>query len=214
MEEQFLTLQLPYPDSKATHTIFYKMESALEIRVYNLPLVDNKEDLINHLSDIFSIFGHVEEVLIGKDVAIVKFQTEKGLQRAISMKKKHQSQEGNSIPLAVKGQFGVQRYINQYKETHPPIENLKRVSYEYIASFEEKEKEIQAASSGHKVVRMTEAEQKEIMDKYQQKAKRMQSSDFYAFQQRNKPSLATELLSNEVKPRHLKKMPKEKKKQA
>lgn len=209
-EEQFLTLELPYPDSKVTHTIFYKLESALEIRVFNLPLTDTAENLNLHLSDIFSIFGHVEEVSVSKDsrIAIVKFQSEKGLQRAISMKKKHQS-----IPSAVRGQFGVQRYLDRYMLYHPPIETLKKTAYDYIAEFEEKEKEMQQASAGRKVVRMTEAEQREIMDKYQQKAKRMQSSDFYAFQQKGRPTLASELLSNEIKPRHLKKIPKEKKKQ-
>lgn len=212
MEEKFLTLELPYPNSNVTHTIFYKIESALEVRVYNLPLADTDENLNNHLSDIFSIFGHVEEVSIGKGVAIVKFQTEKGLQRAISQKKKHhQLLDDASMPEAVKGQFGLQRYLDRYANIHPSIERLKKLSIDYINEFEEKEKEMQLASAGNKVVRMTEAEMREEMDKYQQKAKRMQSSDFYAFQQRGRPSLATELLSNEITPRHLKKKPKDKK---
>ncbi|KAK8884343.1 hypothetical protein M9Y10_043452 [Tritrichomonas musculus] len=207
------TLELPYTNSKATHTLFYEAESALEIKVYNLPLADANENLKDHLSDIFSIFGHIEEVSVGKDVAIVKFQTEKGLQRALSQKKKHHlDSDENSLPEATKGQFGIQRYLDKYAQLHPPIEDLKKLSYDYIKEFEEKEKEMQRASGGRKTVRMTEAEQREILDKYNQKAKAMQSTDFYAFQQRGRPSLATELLSNEVVPRHLKKIPKDKKK--
>lgn len=213
MNDEFLTLELPYPESNTTHTIFYKMESALEIRVYNLPLTDTNETLETHLSDIFSIFGHVESVSIQKNTAEVKFQTEKGLQRAIAQKAKHhQEVEGFSLPFAVKGDFGLQRYIAKYKERNPTVDALKNISYEYIKEFEEKEREMQKSSSGHKVVKMTEAEQREIIEKYQQKAKKMQSPDFYGFQQKGRPNLATELLSNEVVPRHLKKIPKDKKK--
>ncbi|OHT00963.1 hypothetical protein TRFO_32177 [Tritrichomonas foetus] len=206
--ENLKSFELPYPASNATHTIFYKMESALEIKIYNLPLAATNDDLKDQLTDVFSLFGHIEEVSIGKDIALIKFQTEKGLQRAISQKKKH----SRDIPEAVKGQFGVERYINKYRQIHPPLETLERVSSEYIAQFEEKEREAQMATGTRKVVKLTEAEQREMIEKYQQKAKQMQSPDFYGFQQNNKPNLATELLSNEITPRHLKKMPKEKKK--
>ena len=205
--EGLLSLELPYPNSNATHTLFYKMDSALEVKVFNLPLTATNEDLKNHLADIFALFGHVEEVLIGKDVAIVKFQTEKGLQRAIAQKKKH----SRDTPDAVKGQFGAERYLNRYIEVHPPLETLERVSSEYIAQFEENEREAQKLSGGRRGVRLTEAEQREIIEKYQQKAKNMQSDNFYNFQLRNKPNLATEMISNEITPRHLKKMPKNKK---
>lgn len=210
MNSEWLTIQLPYSNSISTHTIFYRTESALELQVFNLPLATNKDSITNIIESTFSIFGHVEEVTFPSDVsAIIKFQSEKGLQRAIQQKKKH----SRELPNATSGVFGLDRYISKYEQAHPDTDVLERVSNEYIAQFEKKEREIGKTTNRNRVTRLTEAEKNEIIAKYQQKAKKMQSNDFYEFQQRNRLNLANGLLSNDgPAPRHLKKKPKEKKK--
>lgn len=207
MDGSWETLDLPFPNSSATHTLFYKMISALEVEVYNVPLADNSANLKNKMKEIFSLFGHVDEVTLDaeKDTVVVKFETQKGIERAMIQKRKH----AYATPDAFAGEFGLDRYINKYRTLHPDIETLERVSSEIIAQFEEIEKQNKMVS-GRKVVRMTEAEKKEYMNRYQEKAKKMQSGDFYAFQQRDRPNLATALLTNEVKALHMKKKPKKK----
>ena len=208
MSTEWKTLQVPYPESKASHSIFYRIESALEIVVFNLPLATNKENLTTLLESIFSLFGHIDDITFpNSESAVIKFQSHKGLERAINQKKKH----SREIPYARSGVFGLERYVRKYHELHPDVEVLERVSREYIEQFEKREEENRKVTKGRKVMRLTEAEKNEMMNKYRQKVKRMQSNDFYSFQMRGKLNLATGLISNDgPAPRHLKKKPKEK----
>jgi hypothetical protein len=195
------TLLLPIPDSQISHTLFYRASSALELDVFNLPLASNSESLIQLLTEIFSLFGMVESVKLVKKYATIKFESEKGIERALTGRKKH----SRDFPIPIAGNFGIDHFVAKYQEVHPPIETLERLSSEFIHEFEEKEKQ---KNTKH-VMKMTEAEQQEIMRKYQEKVKKMQSTDFYAFQQKDRPNLVTELLSNDgPAPRHLKKKPK------
>ena len=184
------------------------MESALEIAVFNLPLATNKENLTNLLESIFSLFGHIDEITFpNSESAIIKFQSQKGLERAVNQKKKH----SREIPYAQSGVFGLERYIGKYHDLHPDVEVLERVSREYIEQFEKQEEENRKFTKSRHVLRLTEAEKNDMKNKYLQKVKRMQSNDFYSFQIRGKLNLATGLLSNDgPAPRHLKKKPKEK----
>lgn len=206
MSSEWKTIQLPYANSIATHTVFYRMESALELQVFNLPLATNRDTITSILESAFSLFGHVDEVAFPSATsASVRFQSEKGLQRALSQQRKH----SREAPHAAAGTFGLERYVAKYAQVHPDADVLERVSNEYIAQFEKQEREMNRGVNRKHVTRLTEAEKSEMLSKYQQKAKRMQSSDFYEFQQRNRLSLANGLLSNDgPAPRHLKKQPK------
>jgi hypothetical protein len=201
---EWKTLDLPLPNTSVSHTLFYKASSALEVEVFNLPLAETPEDQIGLLTNVFSLFGHVDSVTVSKH-ATVKFESTKGIERAMAGRRKH----SRDLPLAVAGTFGIEYFIAKYQKVHPPMDVLERVSSEYIREFEAKEKE----RRGKHVVQMTEAETHEVMRKYHEKVKKMQSTDFYAFQQKDRPSLVSELLSDEgPAPRHLKKKPKPKQK--
>jgi hypothetical protein len=201
--EDWKTLSLPMPNSSVTHTLFYKVSSALEVDVFNLPLSSSPESQQQKLCEIFAVFGRVESVTLlqNSQSATVKFESTKGIQRASEGRRKH----ARDLPLAVAGTFGIEHFIEKYNEVHPPIETLERTSSEFIRAFEEKEQKDRTK----RVVRMTEAEQQELLRKFDEKVKKMQSTDFYAFQQKDRPNLVTELLANDgPAPRHLKKKPK------
>jgi hypothetical protein len=201
----FQTLQLPLPGSAVTHTLFYRASSALEVDAFNLPLAASAEDAMRHLTDIFGLFGRVAGVALAKDGrrATVTFESRAGAERALAGRRKH----GRDPPLAVAGAFGLARLIAKHRERRPPLEALERVSSEFIREFEAGERQ----AAGRRTVRMTQAEEHEVMRRYHEKVKRMQSADFYSFQQRDRPSLVTELLGDDAPaPRHLKKRPKQK----
>ena len=205
---EWKTISLPFADSDVTHTVYYKPISALEVEVFNLPLAATETDVQDLIKEVFSLFGHLDEVIVKHKKAVVKFESEKGLTRALEQRKKH----SRIIPKASCGVFGIESFIAKYNQRHPSLATLERVSNEFIEQFEKKEAELKESSGGRHVARMTEAEMNAIMQKYQQKVKAMQSKDFYSFQQKDRPNLAKELLSDEGPvPRHMKKKPKVKK---
>jgi hypothetical protein len=206
MAERWSTLSLPFPESQVTHRLFYRQSSALEIDVFNLPLASSDDDLESHLRTIFSMFGHVDSVsLTSTSAATVKFDTPKGVQRAVNGRRKH----AREVPGAFAGSFGIEYFLAKYREVHPPSEVLERVSSEYIRQFEAKEQEMRRQPGARHVVKVSEAEKQEVIRKHQERVKKMQATDFYLFQQKDRPNLVTELLSNDgPAPRHLKKRPK------
>jgi hypothetical protein len=206
MAQPWSTLRLPFPESQVAHTLFYRRASALEIEVFNLPLASSDDELRSHLHDIFSMFGHLDSVsLTSTSKATVKFDTTKGVQRAVEGRRKH----ARELPHACAGSFGIEHFIAKYREVHPPSDVLERVSSDYIRQFEAKEHEMRQQAGTRQVVRVSEAEKQEIIRKHQERVKKMQATDFYLFQQKDRPNLVTELLSNDgPAPRHMKKKPK------
>ena len=204
---EWKVVPLAFPDSNVTHSLIYRQSSALEIEVFNLPLTSSDDETSALVKDVFSVFGHIDEVLVKGNHAVVKFESENGHQRAMAQKRKHQ----RILPNPFRGEFGIESFIAKYNEVHPDMETLERVSSEFIEQFEKKEQETRELSGKH-VFRMTEAEKHELMQKYQKKMRDMQSNDFYTFQQKDRPNLAKELLTDEgPAPRHMKKKPKVKK---
>ena len=205
---EWKTVALPFPESDVTHCVMYRQVSALEVEAFNLPLTTSDNETISLIKDVFSLFGHIDEVTLHGKKAVIKFESENGLNRAVTQKRKHQ----RVVPSAFRGEFGIDSFIAKYNEVHPDLDTLERVSNEFIEQFEKKEQESRDLAGGRHVVRMTEAEMHELMQKHQKKMMNMQSGDFYAFQQKDRPNLATELLSTEgPAPRHMKKKPKTKK---
>ena len=202
-------IRLKYPESESTHSLFYKKISDLEISVFNPPLTDSQDSLKQIIEQTFLVFGYIDSVSISGSSIQVKFSDEKGMMRALLKKQK----TNRSLPPAYSGVFGVDYYKNLFKDKRPSIDVLERISTTYIKSFEDNEKAMREASgSSRHVVKMTEAEKQEIIRKYQEKTKQMMSSDFYGFQQKDRPSLATALLAPvKPEPRHLKKQPKKNK---
>lgn len=204
MSGAWKTIELPFPNSDVKHAVFYKAVSALEVEVYNLPLAGDT-DMITLLTEVFTLFGDVDEVQVAKDKAIVKFETAHGCDRAKEGRAKH----SRAVPYAFKGEYGINKFVAKFNELHPPLETLERVSNEQIELFEQREAEIRERSGGRKVIRLTEAEKRKYVLEYQQKVQKMKSSDFYNFQQKDRPNLITEMLTDDgPAPRHMKKAPK------
>ena len=211
MDSNFLILELPYPNSKSTHTMYYKMINDIEIEVFNLPLSNSNEKLKELLEISFSIYDDIEEVkLTDKDSAIIKFINNKGLLNAISLTIENQK----DLPFAFAGNFGINEFIERHKNNNPSIETLERISTDYIKKFEEMEKlKKEASGPSRHTIQLTEAEKQEMISKHLEKSKKMMSNDFYGFQQKGRTNLATALLSkNVIEPRHLKKKSKKDKK--
>ena len=207
MVDQFATIQLPFPDSNVTHTIFYRAYSGLEIEIFNLPLYSDDEELISLLKNAFSVFGKVADVKLENKTAILQFQSADRWEHAMSQQPKHEKKP----PPPIAGHFGVERYINQYQEHHPDQEILEKFSSDIIAEFEEKERKMkEVQGSSRHVARLTQAEVNALMKKHQERMQKMQSTDFYAFQQRGKKNLFLDNSNEPEPPRHLKKKPKKK----
>ena len=206
----FQTLELPYPDSDATHTLFYRQVSENEVEVFNMPLHRDEESLKELLTSVYQCFGSVDSVAIDGDKATVQFESEKGMKRAMNKQKKHTSPP---LPSAVAGDFGLDAMIKDYEERHPDVDVLERISNEFIEAFEAREREMKENQTvpARMVTKMTTAEMNEAMRRYREKVKKMQSTNFYAFQTKNVPNLVTSMLTEQEKePRHLKKQPKKK----
>lgn len=201
-------IKLQYPDSESTHSIFYQKHSALELEAYNFPLTDNTDQIIKIFEETFSLYGKLDSVTIDGSQAIIKFQNEKSLDRALLEKFKHHDAE---LPPAYSGDFGVEYFKKKYMQQRPEVADLEKSAYEQIKAIDKRDNEARANAGTKHIARHTEAETQAILEKYQKTIQKMQSTDFYEFQQKNKPNLYTALLGEEVKqPRHLKKQPKKK----
>ena len=192
-----------------TQSIYYREISAHQVEVMNIPLASSDEELISLLKNAFSVFGSVMEIELPNrsqniDNIIVTFRHSMALRRAVL------TDEADSGQAACdEKSFGVNRYIEKFKRMKPSLEELESVSNKEIEAFEKQEDEARKRAGTSKVARHTEAEMKEIIEKYKQKEQQMFSKDFYGFQQK---TLYTALLSEDDKPapRHLKKQPKKK----
>jgi hypothetical protein len=208
MAQCWRTLSLPFPGSPVTQTLFYRQLSALEIEVFNLPLASSDDDLQSRLHQIFSMFGYLDSVsLTSTSKATIEFQSKKGVRRAVKGRRTHVQ----LLPHATAGSFGIDYFIARYREVHPPNRVLVRVSSDYIRQFEAKEREMARLAGPRPFVRVTEVEKQEIIQKDEARIKKMCATDFYLFQQKDRPNLLTMLLSNDrPAPKHLKKKPKPK----
>lgn len=210
MASELKVLKLPFHRDGATLSLFYKKVSELELEAYNLPMAPSQEELKSYVEEIFGLFGHVEEVELEGDVkATIKYFKATSIERALEGKFKHQ----RDVPTAYTGEYGTEYFEEQHAKKHPSIESLEAVSSKHIAEFEAAEARARATTGSRHIARTTEAQTQEIIRKYQEKVKAMQSNDFYSFQQKDRPNLLTGLLApvQEKEPRHLKKKPKAKK---
>lgn len=208
MGEAWKVLKLPYRDSNVQHSVFYKKHSALELEAYNFPLTDTNDKIQNILEEAFALFGKIDTITIEGNQAIIKYQNEKSLDRALLEKFKHNDAQPPEVGI---GEFGVEYFKQKYMKSRPDVADLEKSAYEQIQAIDKRDAEARANAGTKKIARQTEAETQAIIRKYQETAAKMQTSDFYAFQQKNKPNLYTSLLGEEVKqPRHLKKQPKKK----
>lgn len=205
MSKFIKSIKIPFLNSKNHHTLFYKKNDENSIKIFNLPICPDSDSTISLIKNSFKNFGGINDnddcvQITDNYTAILKFKNQKSLNRALNQEFKY----NNAKPFVSTGECGAAYFKRKYVDSHPSIEELKRVSDEQIRKYEEKAKNTN-------YVEFTEAEIQKLLDKQQKRLEKMISNDFYQFQQSSVMAKAFLTDKIEKEPRHLKKKPKNKK---